>query len=335
MRFELRELSTAGTPLALAIEGNIGAGKTELLRKMKENFQELIHVHEENADLALLGLFYTDPAKYGCLMQCVMLQRRIGQWKEGQYNRLYELLSVLWDRSMIGDFMFCTFNWMLGRINDEEYAVYASWFEAQFSTLAQSKYVQGMSHVVFLSDTPAACKARADSREIINKTGNLSHPAPLWYFEGLDDIHFDQALRLAAAGANVRVIEWGNYDAAEDVIEYVVQEGFRPTVLLLDNAKVGWQPDLPAHSVRIAYNDPSDLERPLPWRAMGLGGFTVSANLEAHRRPCPEAIQTDRQVIGFFTEAFKRRIMHHMTLGDHITLCGKLSALEVWGAGSQ
>jgi deoxyadenosine/deoxycytidine kinase len=293
-------------PFAVAVEGPIGIGKT-------------VHVHKEDVDEGSLNLFYTNPAKYALYLQTAMLERRLSQRREGVYRHLDEKKGIWWDRSVRGDQLFCTLNMMYDRIEPLEYETYAKRLGAPFHPPMLCDNTQGIGHVLYLSDSPTACKARADAREVKRVTARP--PIPLGYFEALDDLHFHQAIYLASTDdVQVRVLEWGNYQNPQDVIDHIKNPARRAKVTFYSSYVT--DPSAPTVMLpTISYEWPSDLEKPIPDKGLAGGTVVVFACRTGMTRDTPRDIVNNPFGIGFYIEAFKRRIMAHMALGHQIVFC--------------
>ncbi len=70
----------------IALEGNIGAGKTSLARKMAEEFNARL-ILEQFEDNAFLPKFYKDPSKYAFPLELTFLAERYQQLKDKLTNR--------------------------------------------------------------------------------------------------------------------------------------------------------------------------------------------------------------------------------------------------------
>ena len=70
----------------IAIEGNIGAGKTSLATKMAEEFNARL-ILEQFEDNAFLPKFYKDPSKYAFPLELTFLAERYQQLKDKLTNR--------------------------------------------------------------------------------------------------------------------------------------------------------------------------------------------------------------------------------------------------------
>ncbi|MDP4952286.1 MAG: deoxynucleoside kinase, partial [Flavobacteriales bacterium] len=70
----------------IAIEGNIGAGKTSLSSKLAEDFNGRL-VLEEFADNPFLPKFYEHPERYAFPLELSFLAERFSQLKKDLYSR--------------------------------------------------------------------------------------------------------------------------------------------------------------------------------------------------------------------------------------------------------
>lgn len=85
-------MTTIQTPITLSLEGNIGCGKTTLLRIIDKEFPNVTIMNEplgewENVaegKVNLLDLYYKDPKRWGLTFQNYALFTRVRRWKENQ-----------------------------------------------------------------------------------------------------------------------------------------------------------------------------------------------------------------------------------------------------------
>ena len=75
----------------VSIEGNIGSGKSTILRIIRENFPELVILDEplaswekvgEKQNINLLGMYYDDPKRWGFTFQIYAFMTRLKKWTE-------------------------------------------------------------------------------------------------------------------------------------------------------------------------------------------------------------------------------------------------------------
>ena len=112
----------------IAIEGNIGAGKTTLCKKLAKdlNYSSLLEEFENNP---FLENFYTDPKKFAFQLECSFLMDRRKQLKE-YINEMGR--AVLSDFSILKSYVFAQVN-----LNDEELELYNRIYNLISKDLAQ------------------------------------------------------------------------------------------------------------------------------------------------------------------------------------------------------
>ena len=204
--------------MRVALEGEIGVGKSTLVKNMVTAFPNEMVPLEEEPNQLLLKLFYNDRQKYGFATQLFMLLRRIHQHKLLQLRSsdlAKEPRCHLWDRSMLGDLVFCLLNRLLGAIDGDEFATYMSEFGAPLNQLAQHPFLRSLDLLVLLWDDPIKCKVRVEQCR-----GNASESSiPLSYYKGIEDVHFALFWLLWAQGCSTRMTVWpfGSYDSASQV----------------------------------------------------------------------------------------------------------------------
>ena len=117
------------TRKVIALEGQIGVGKSTLCGKIKELFSSDVAIYKEQTNELFLKLFYSNPVrntpdyaifysyssnamqgKYGFAFQWGMLKTRVYQLRLAQqdikHGRHPDKQFFFWDRSMIGDYTF-------------------------------------------------------------------------------------------------------------------------------------------------------------------------------------------------------------------------------------
>ena len=206
----------------IALEGEIGVGKSTLSQKMLHQYSDLCGVYEEQTNQGFLKLFYGNPSKYGFAFQWGMLKTRIYQLKLAQHDQLTSTNPpnkfFVWDRSMIGDYIFALWNHLLGSISIDEMKVYESEFGGSILTLEQITFMSNIHLFVFLNDEPAACKYRVEE----HRKHESEQGIPLPYYQGIDDIHFSILISiLNKRAAKAIVLNWGEYEDPHKVLDRV------------------------------------------------------------------------------------------------------------------
>ena len=227
-----------------AIEGNISAGKTTLTKVIGN---AIFHTNAsfvdslskvgseagrtlcliETVPRELLGMMYLDNKKYAYAFQLVMAAKRaysgalinsvasltealIGP--DNIHSKTSPAANLVWDRSILGDFIFALTNFSLGNIDKLEFDAYLSVLlhhtgqdqlslsssngvsvsaagsngDLDWHMVYQADGIAHLDAIVYLSDTPAACHER-----MINSRKNAEEKmVSLDYLTRVEDAHF-------------------------------------------------------------------------------------------------------------------------------------------------
>lgn len=152
------------------LEGNIGAGKTSLLARLKdvcfskphvilfEPVDEWMNFRIEGATKSLFELFYEDRKKYAFAFQMMALQSRFEALR--QMITMNDGKIVICERSFLTDCeVFAKLNHEEGNISDVEFDVYKKWHSFLMEVLNPN--IKGL---VYLQVKPEVCKARIIKR---------------------------------------------------------------------------------------------------------------------------------------------------------------------------
>jgi deoxyadenosine/deoxycytidine kinase len=169
--------------LFIAVEGNIGAGKSTLcntlhdLRSKAGPCTLMPEPVDKPSFRQLLGLFYKDPKRWAFAFQMHALKERFNQ-----HTLASELVnshtSVVQDRSIYADGCFGITAHELGNMVTEEWDIYAEMFGAL------KRFLRYPDVVVYLRVLPEVCKERMDRRKRPEEAG-----VPLDYLKRLHDQH--------------------------------------------------------------------------------------------------------------------------------------------------
>jgi len=198
----------------IALEGNIGVGKSTLSAKFKTIFPKKCAIYKEKGNEKFLQLFYKDPKTYGFAYQWGMLKTRQFQLRLAQHDTKYGRIPprqfYFWDRSMIGDYIFALLNHMLGSISENELAVYEDEFGGSIKSLSSISFFSAVNCYVLLNDEPENCKYRVEHLRANQSESSI----PLSYYENLDDLHYslfvDHLLPLKIV--KILFLTWGQYN---------------------------------------------------------------------------------------------------------------------------
>ena len=115
----------------IAIEGNIGAGKTTLAKMFENDFGSRL-VLEQFTDNPFLPLFYKNPERYAFPVELFFMTERHKQLQETLSQR--DLFSQL----IVADYFFIkTLLFAKNNLNDEEYRLFQSLFHTLNATFSK------------------------------------------------------------------------------------------------------------------------------------------------------------------------------------------------------
>ena len=115
--------------MVIITAGMIGVGKTTLTSLIAENFGTK-EFYKPVGDNPVLPLYYSDPTKYGFLLQIYFFNRRFDQHKQALADDNNGL-----DRSIYEDALFTSENHKDGNITDAEMSVYTQLLNNMMSEL--------------------------------------------------------------------------------------------------------------------------------------------------------------------------------------------------------
>lgn len=183
------DLMMQPTKRCIAVEGNIGSGKTTWLKSLSTDRR--VHVFEEKVNAKLLSIFYQNPDSFAFPFQICMMYERL-QWTI-RYLPQPDTTLVM-DRFMLGDVVFCTKQYLDGRIYTSEFKRYQEVIRGQLR-----KHV---GSIWYLFNTAE------ESYENILRRGTIERDiVPLAYLEDIHLLHmyFIMALMVHAPDIPIQV----------------------------------------------------------------------------------------------------------------------------------
>lgn len=200
-------------PLRIAVEGNIGVGKSTLLPKLcealaanGENWEVLSERVDEDPEFrALLDAFYKDPNKQAQL-QSWITHRRFKEFQalEGAPQH------YLFERSFLGEIVFCHANLLRHEKPDGQFI---SFYYNVIESLKKCRY----DAVVYLKASPKACFDRIKYRAREAET-----TMPYDYVEYLHkcyEVHLPEAAR--TFNIPVLTLDWESFGAVDTVVDQI------------------------------------------------------------------------------------------------------------------
>lgn len=294
-----------------AIEGNISAGKTTLTKATKNAMfhtnASLVHSLSEMESKSdrtlclvetvpreLLGMMYLDNKKYAYAFQLVMAAKRA--YSGALISSVADLTKALtglnvdqstwtrcanmvWDRSILGDFVFALTNFSLGNIGKLEFDAYLGVLlhhtgqdhlrlsssndlsvsspstlgvvdDSDWHKVYLAAGIDQLDAIVYLSDTPEACHERM----IHGRKNAEEKTVSLEYLTRVEDAHFYVLFlcRPQFFKTPVLVYDWETYSSfGENWIERVKAESYAkassakppvPNICFWDSPAEDWVP---------------------------------------------------------------------------------------------
>lgn len=166
----------------VALEGNIGVGKSTMIKMLKRHIPNLV-IHDEpiydiwtrvpleDEMINVFSAFYQNPIKYASCFQTLTFQtrrhhNRKTSLKELLYGKIDNLLQrhiltppSIQERSIVGDYIFGTVNYKLGNMDKIQYACY------NYVALDEMKRVEHPSIYIYLYAPANICYQRYQARD--------------------------------------------------------------------------------------------------------------------------------------------------------------------------
>ena len=152
----------------ISIEGNIGSGKSTILKLIKENFPELTILDEplaswekvgQNGNVNLLKLYYGNPQRWGFTFQIYAFMTRLMKWTE--FSRLDSKQIKVSERSLLSDrFIFASIMRDTGILSEAEHEAYLSCYR----DLLKMQKIAKVQGVIYVQCDPKICSERIKKR---------------------------------------------------------------------------------------------------------------------------------------------------------------------------
>jgi deoxyadenosine/deoxycytidine kinase len=159
----------------ISIEGNIGSGKSTILRLLKEHFKnsnDIIFLQEpvdewekikDKDNITILSKFYENQKKYSFAFQMMAYISRLSLLKEAITKNPNAI--IITERCLNTDrYVFAKMLYDSGNMEDVEYQIYINWFDHFLCMVDIQKNV-------YLKTDPGICIERINKR---NRTGESS-----------------------------------------------------------------------------------------------------------------------------------------------------------------
>jgi deoxyadenosine/deoxycytidine kinase len=196
----------------ISIEGNIGSGKSTILKCLKflliENGHEIIFLQEPVSEwekikdkngITILSKFYENQEKYSFAFQMMAYISRLSILKDT--IKQYPNAIIITERCLNTDrYVFAKMLFDNGKLEDVEYQIYLNWFD-HFSDM------QNIQKVIYLKTTPDTCFYRVNKRHRDGES-NIS----IEYLRSCHEYHEDMIKNI---GENILILD-SNMDFEND-----------------------------------------------------------------------------------------------------------------------
>jgi deoxyadenosine/deoxycytidine kinase len=171
--------------IVISIDGSIGSGKSTLVEHLRQTSTEFIYVDEplnkwdkfkDAQGQTILQKFYGNQAKYAFSFQTMALLSRLTAIRDAIASNPSAI--ILTERSLYTDkLVFAKMLFESGIIEDVNYQIYLSWFDAFISECP-------IEAVIYIKADPAVCSGR-----ILKRLREGEEGIPLEYLENCGKYH--------------------------------------------------------------------------------------------------------------------------------------------------
>lgn len=214
----------------IEFEGNLGVGKSTLLRQLETLSDDHVVFYEQvNPDF--LHAFYKHPKKFSFAFQMYMLVSRIYQMNEAARQSSDHKKTCFLDRGAVGDTVFAHVAYIQGTISSDDFKIYKSVCKDRLP----KSLSENVDLIVYLDSSPEECHRRVTKL----RQNSQEKDVPLKYFEKMDLAYFDTMMQWMGGQQShelnvgscppVLVVCWEQFDTAERVWN-LIQNGHRAKV---------------------------------------------------------------------------------------------------------
>ena len=187
-------MAMASSPIIISFDGNIGSGKSSVVKYFEKNFnkycqlkgknlkicflQEPVHIWEtivdETSGKNVIEKFYENNEKYGFTFQMMAYISRLSLFKKAlkeDYDIIFTERSMFTDRNVFAKMLY-----EAGKMDTIEYQVYLKWFDEFSECINQLK-------TIYIRTLPEVCDQR------VKKRARTGESIPLAYLQDCHKYH--------------------------------------------------------------------------------------------------------------------------------------------------
>jgi deoxyguanosine kinase len=176
-------------PFIISVEGNIGSGKSTILKALRERYTDIdgvpvVYVDEPVTQWEqiksrdgknMIELFYSNPSKYAFSFQMMAYISRLAILKEA--IRTHSRCVIITERCLLTDYnIFASMLHEQGSMLDEEFAIYDKWFKTFQNDIP-------ITSLIYIKCEPTTSFTRCKSR------ARVGEDIPLNYLTQCNDKH--------------------------------------------------------------------------------------------------------------------------------------------------
>jgi deoxyadenosine/deoxycytidine kinase len=168
-----------------SIEGNIGSGKSTLIKRLQQSFTNFVYLPEpvdlwneikDTSGVTILEKYYSNKERYSFSFQMMAYITRLSQIKECIKNSPSDAV-IITERCLLTDrYVFAKMLYDNNFIEEIEYSIYKRWFD-EFDEYP-------LTGIIYIKTTPEICLARVNHR---NRKGEET--IPIEYLSCCHDYH--------------------------------------------------------------------------------------------------------------------------------------------------
>jgi len=204
-------------PVVISIEGNIGSGKSTIMKYLSKHFDNFVKLQGDNIKICylqepvskwtnftdesgknIIEKYYSDQKKYAFQFQMMAYISRLSQFKQAitdGYDIIFTERSMFTDRNVFAKMLYND-----KKIEEIEYKIYNAWFDEFAECLNNMK-------IYYIKTNPEICFKRIEKR---NRKGEEN--IPLDYLKSCSKYH-DEWLD----SFEKKIVLNGNIDISENI----------------------------------------------------------------------------------------------------------------------